>query len=316
MALFARWFPKGAPAGADPAPAQKVAPTTRPGLDGTVATLTPQELEIASFCWWMGTTVRKDTPFGREDERLVQAIDAQLPRLAGDTDLLPRTSTIVSELLACLHEDERTLQQLASRVQRDQDLVVEVMRLAGGAAYRSAGPVRDMDDAIARLGTDGLRRAIARVMLRPLFESRPDTLFGRAAERLWIASETKADACAQLAPQRGVDAFEAFLAGLLHNLGWTAVLRLIDRMTSPNLPIFGVEFLQELAVRRDLCFAQLLRAWKLTPGLEELARDLLRTRSLANARTPLGRVLFEADVATARERVAESRAAKGATPQQ
>jgi HD-like signal output (HDOD) protein len=221
---------------------------------------------------------------------LLTWLDDALRGLHDDPDLVPRARAVIPQLLASLRDEEQSLHALSGRVSRDPSLVVEVIRMANGASVRPEGGVTELPQAIGRLGTEGLRRAIARVLVRPIFETREDTIFGRASTRLWNLSEAKADAALQFAPGARLDRFEAFLAGMLHNTGWTAVLRLLDRRgTGPDA--LSEAMVPALIERRDLFFASLMRSWGLSAGLTELADDIIAADGVAGAQSRMARLL-------------------------
>ena len=119
------------------------------------------------------------------------------------------------------------------------------------------------------IGTQGLRRAIANVVLRPIFDARGDTLSARAAVQIWKDADKKARLCAALAASNGVDPFDGYLAGLLHNSGWTAALRAIDGF-------------QDMVVERDRPGACRRRAATAAPA-RRLVRRLRETWQLSPA---------------------------------
>ena len=148
----------------------------------------------------------------------------------------------------------------------------------------------DLARAVAMIGTAGLRRAIASVVLRPIFEAGGDTLSAKAAVRIWRDADRKARLGAALAGQAGLDPFDGYLAGLLHNAGWTALLRAIDGFEDL---LFGGDDLAHPAVvpellrRRDALFGAIVGPWNLGPAIDRLAEEVGRL-GLDAVRSPLG----------------------------
>jgi len=210
--------------------------------------------------------------------------------------LLSRAPAVIPQLLRLLRQDDASLPAMAQRISADPVLTAEVLRLSRNAFYRTRADPADIEHAIAMLGRDGLHRAIARVVLRPLFDAPSGSLSRRAAARLWEHSTTKASLCASLAVEQGENGFEGYLAGLLHNTGWTVLLRALDGCAGVAPP-FGGSFARQLACRKDVLFAQAVRAWRITPPLSALCDDVLRT-GLEGAGSPLAAALLRADRAT------------------
>ncbi|HYA66597.1 MAG TPA: HDOD domain-containing protein [Burkholderiaceae bacterium] len=250
------------------------------------------ELELHFFEWLIG-----DTPAALDasvEERLLAHVDAVSSSEQLREDLLPRARSVIPELLHSLRDDTRSVRALSARVARDPNLVVEVIRLANAVAYRPDSQVVDLMHAVSRLGTEGLRRAIARVLLKPIFDAQADPLLGRATQRLWQHSELKAGLCLQQAGSVGLDPFESYLAGLMHNVGWTALLRAIDRSPDGVPQHFSCAIILALAPRRERLFALFARSWQLSDALTSLAQEILDV-GLPNARQPLAQLLLYAD---------------------
>ncbi|MBC8055209.1 MAG: hypothetical protein H7Y61_01370, partial [Rhizobiales bacterium] len=92
----------------------------------------------------------------------------------------------------------------------------------------------------------------------------------------------------------GLDPFEGYLAGLMHNIGWTAALRTLDRAEGGPPQHFTRAFVQAFESKRDVFFATLVAPWQITDTLTALATEL-HEASLASATSTLGRALFAAD---------------------
>ena len=235
------------------------------------------------FVGWLldGAAASPGEPGARE-QRLLQRLDGLIESAAGHERLLPRAASVVPQLLACLRDADLALSALSEQVARDVTLVAEVIRLANSAGYRGAAPVTQLDAALRTIGASGLRQAIARVVVRPLFEARAGELAARSASRLWQHTEAKAQRCAALARQARLDPFEGYLLGLVHNASWTVVLREMDREGSGRWQL-GPDFVQALLARRDRLFGVIGLQWRLTEGLAEAAAEVLRHGSIEAA---------------------------------
>lgn len=280
----------GAPAPIASAPGASI-------VEPAAQTLPPVETDIRLplFCWLVGTPSPLDAAMAVDEQRLLLRLDAKLADEAALATLLPRAPSVVPRLMSSLRDDSQSIRALSEQVAKDPLLVAEVTRLANSVLHASHDPVRDLAQAIARLGTAGLRRAIARVVLRPIFDSRADTLTGRSAARLWLHSESKAAECMRLAATAGLDPFEGYLAGLMHNIGWSAGLRAIDQCLGGVVPAhFSHAFVLAFERRRDLFFASIVAPWQITEALTALALESL-AGGLGATRSALGQTLQRAD---------------------
>jgi len=259
-----------------------------------VAPVAQSAWRLPFFAWLVDAGPLLDTSLHNSERRLLAQIDAALASDTARGGLLPRAPAVVPALLSGLRDDSQSAGTLAQRVARDPHLVAEVLRMANSAQARGAAAVLDITEAIHRLGTNGLRRAIARVLLKPIFDGQGESLSARCSARLWMHSEAKADACQHEAAALGLDPFEGYLTGLMHNIGWTALLRAIDRSGGAPPTEFSAAFAQAIERRRESFFALLVLPWQLSDALSALAVELIDS-DIDDVRSPLGQALRAAD---------------------
>ena len=130
---------------------------------------------------------------------------------------------MVPQLIALLRQDDLPIPALAERIGKDPTVAAEVLRMAGSAFFVSQGPVQARPQAIQRLGVEGLQMAISRVVLRPMYLARPGSLTAEVAPRLWEHADVLSRHCADRARAAGLSSFDGYLAGLLHDTGWTVL---------------------------------------------------------------------------------------------
>ncbi|MDH5540826.1 MAG: HDOD domain-containing protein, partial [Rhizobacter sp.] len=240
-------------------------------------------LDLAFFAWIVQSPAGAEGPLGDREHRALQHLDRLVADTRAHSGLLPRAAAMVPQLLARLRADASSLAELSQHVSRDVTLVAEVIRMANSPYYRRPTVVVVLDHAIQVLGVEGLRSAIARVVLKPLIDVRSGELVARSAKRLWEHTDKKAQLCAALARSKGLDPFEAYLLGLVHNAAWNALLRSIDGVQGQQAWRFGAEFVAALGLRRDRLFAVIARQWQLQDSLQQVALDIAQRGLAADA---------------------------------
>jgi HD-like signal output (HDOD) protein len=144
--------------------------------------------------------------------------------------LVPRVPEAIPELLASLNDEDASIAELARQVAQDVVLVAEVIREANSAYYRPIAPVKNVEAAIMMLGQNGLRMLLARVAFRPLINMQANGFAREAAPQVWNQSVSCALAASLMAPGLSTGVFEAYLAGLMQNVGLVVAFRLADRV--------------------------------------------------------------------------------------
>ena len=273
-------------------PPETARPASEPVMDEAASPAV--DLRQRFFEWVIGAAAAPSDTLQHDESLLLAHLDAVLGSDDLRAALLPRAPAVIPQLLNSLRDEGQSATALAQRVMRDPHLVAEVIRMANSAHARADERVADIAQAIGRIGINGLRRAIARVVLKPMFDGSADTLSARCAQRLWQHSDAQAVACQQGAAARGLDPFEGYLTGLMHNVGWTAALRAIDRSKGGAPSRFSRAFVAAFEQRRESFFARLVIPWQLTEGLTALGVALL-DGGLTGARSPLGEALRAAE---------------------
>jgi hypothetical protein len=284
--------PSGDAAAAVTAPAEAAAAET-------VAEPPLAERHLRFFCWLVGLPGAGTGPspcpvIGQMLEQL-DMITASESLRAG---LLPRAPHVVPQLMKTLRDEHYSSADVASRISKDAVLTAEVVRSASSVFERTEDGVEiDLARAVVMIGTQGLRRAIANVVLRPIFDARGDTLSARAATQIWKDADRKARLCAVLAGQAALDPFDGYLAGLLHNSGWTAALRAIDGLAEISVSAADLAYgdvVPQLLMRRDALFGAIVGPWNLSPQVDLLAAEIGAV-GLDAAVSPLAVALRDAD---------------------
>jgi HDOD domain len=240
------------------------------------------------MAWLLGCGLPHEGALTTAEQRALAALDKTLALPTLPDELLPRSAALIPQLLALLRQTDLPVPALAQRVSKDVLLTAEVLRLASSPFYRAQGAVSDLEQAIAMIGVAGVQKVIARVVLKPIFDSAPGPLSARAGSRLWDHAEALAKQTAELAAQANLPAFDGYLAGLLHSSGWTIALRLLDRSTLALPPSHA--FASACADRAHRLFGQAARRWSITPGFNALGQDAM-SHSLAQSTQPLAMAL-------------------------
>ncbi|MDB6000831.1 MAG: hypothetical protein JWP52_2530 [Rhizobacter sp.] len=259
----------------------------------------PPDLHAPLFDWFVGVpppsaAAHAFAPPSAGESRMLSQLGALIAQESARAELLPRAPAVIPQLLNGLRHSTYNAALLAEHVSRDVSLLAEVMRMANSASHRRGDALTDVEQAVSRLGAQGLRQAIARVVLKPMYDAPAGSYSGRSAQRLWEHSEAKAKLCTALATQAGIDPFEGYLAGLVHDVGWAAAFRMLDRADPPLATPFSRAFAGSLAREADRLFGKIAQAWDLHDSVTALARAM-SSSPLAAVRLPLGHVLCEGD---------------------
>ncbi|MGS5085676.1 HDOD domain-containing protein [Hydrogenophaga sp. A37] len=141
---------------------------------------------------------------------------------------LPSLPSAFIAAVKVLSEDNVPASACIEAIERDQALTVRVLRLANSAFYGVPGKVSRIGDAVQMLGVRTVASTLAAVSLRSTLGSL--RCEGFCFDTYWRHTLCTALTARELAKLTSLDAGEAFLLGLLHDVG-----QLVLAMTSPEL---------------------------------------------------------------------------------
>lgn len=182
------------------------------------------------FPWLLGMGEVEVRDLNDDESRRLRALKRVADSDSPDTaELVPRLPSVVPMLLRSLRDRNVSNSQLAEQINQDAVLVAAVLRQVNSAHFRRGAPVKGIEEALTVIGQNGLRMLVASVAFKPLFNLGLGYFTSLAAPRIWELSSSYGVACRHFARHRHVDAFEAFLAGLLQNVGIIVALRVLDQ---------------------------------------------------------------------------------------
>ena len=282
---------------ADTKAAPAAAPDAHPGG-------IPAEIDATYYRWLTASS-------GYDASEAVQtAILDQVRALARDpasaAELVPRVPEVIPQLLRSL-QDEASNAELARQVAQDVVLVAEVIREANSAYYRPMSPVKTVEAALMMLGQNGLRMLLARIAFRPIIKLQTTGFTRLAAPHVWAQSEKCALAASLMAPGLTAGPFEAYLSGLMQNLGLVVGFRLADRLCEENKVPGSSEFGVQLLAEGRLLSGAIAKHWDFPqevadaiahagdPGEENLAQALALGDRIAKLRVLIDSHVIDED---------------------
>lgn len=216
-------------------------------------------------------------------------------------DDLPSLSTVVAEFLDLTRRDFFTAKDFEAVISKDQALVARLLKVANSSMYGRPRSIHSIPEAVVLVGLDQMKRIVFSVSTEGFTRTRLANYAYEPQRGYWMHSTAvglAARAITGVLADKPLHAEEAFVAGLLHDVGKL----IIDDFLDPEPGAREVS-LDEEADAVGLDHAELaeyiLGQWKLPETIVESIRDHHRGLDLAD--TPAGARLLqlaEAIVAT------------------
>lgn len=281
-----------APAVPEPEPAPPAVAEPEPARAAPLIPWRPQvAIDYLFFDWIMGYPgegISMDT-----EQSVLQALYGLLASDLNDAVVVPRVPSVIPQLLASLRNKTISAGEISRHIVKDVVLVGEVINAVNSALYNPADRINSLEKAVMILGEDGLRLLIAKVAFRPIINLNAGQYTRRAAPHIWAQSEKCAVACHQLA--RGIDPFQAFLTGLMKNVGLIIAFRLIDQTCEQPKFKYSPAFYHALTSVAATLSYRIAQRWEF-PAAVVTALQQQAGGSKAPEWTPLGHLLHTADL--------------------
>ncbi len=201
-------------------------------------------------------------------------IDAHLK--AGDIQLPPFDKTAF-QIQQEVTRAEPSIKKVEALIEVDPALTAQVLKMANTAFFRGLSKVETVRDAVVRLGMQEVSNIVLLVTQKKLFQS-TDPYVLDFSEQLWRHSAGAALGSAWLAKRCGYQglANQAFVAGLLHDIGKLFLLTVVAAVRANEYPGFTpsrefvLEVMDSLHTEQGFLLAQ---SWNLPETYGTVAKD-------------------------------------------
>lgn len=181
---------------------------------------------------------------------------------------MPVLPALAAEVIALAADPDVTVSQLSRLVSKEPVIAARVLHLANAAYYAPLQDVTTINGAIIRMGTSAIRNVVVTACLAS--RGVDPTTYGAHGRSLLDHAIGTAYMARLVAEPAGVPPEEAFLAGLLHDIGKLLLLKLAhdyEQWTGSHIAPDEVD--EVVAERHAAIGAEVLRAWRLPPILDE-----------------------------------------------
>lgn len=190
---------------------------------------------------------------------------------------LPPLPRALAEALRVVGHDELPTSACVEAVERDPVLAAHLLRLANSPFYGVPGRIASVADAVRLLGLRTVAGALAAISLRGTLQGLHCRDF--SFESYWRHSLAAAIAARELAARRDCDRDQAFVAGLLHDVGKLMLARFQPELAGRALARAARDKLAphvaertELGLSHDAIGGEVARHWGLPEDIAQAIR--------------------------------------------
>ena len=184
---------------------------------------------------------------------------------------MPMLPALAADVMSLAIDPEISIARIARVIAKDQVLATRVLRLANSAYCAPMQEITTVNDAIVRMGTGPVRN----VVLAVCFTSRLQgaNVYGAQGRELMDHAIGTAYLARLVAEKLNEDADEAFMCGLLHDLGKLLLLKLSRDFIKYGAPTPSTQEIEKVyKERHPEIGARLMKQWQLPEALEHPVR--------------------------------------------
>jgi putative nucleotidyltransferase with HDIG domain len=203
------------------------------------------------------------------DPRVAEAFAQRLEHGSFEVPLLPE---VAANVLSETAREDWSASSVVELLKRDPAMAANLLKLSNSVAFRGAAPVVSLQQAVARLGASNVRQLAVviacetRVFQVPGFEVEVRQTFRHSLAAALAARE--------IARARRANVEDAFLGGLLHDVGWPLLLQvLLDLSKRLEVKPERRSLLATAKAHHAPVARRLAAQWKLPERLSEAMQD-------------------------------------------
>ena len=144
---------------------------------------------------------------------------------------IPSLSTVVSEFLELAGRDFISAKDFEEVISKDQALVARLLKLANSGLYGKPRGVRSVPQAVVLIGLENMKKMVLAVSMEGLTRRRLNNYAYEPSRGYWMHSTAvglAARAVIEFLPNKPMHGHEAFVAGLLHDVGKLVIDNFLD----------------------------------------------------------------------------------------
>ena len=185
---------------------------------------------------------------------------------------LPVFDNVAGKIHREARENKLDADGICKILEADPVLVSEVLRMSNSTFFSGLAEVKDLRAAAVRLGVKQLASVVMSVSRKRMYSASKGPFKARMV-KLWVHGSAMSMASRWIANQAGYKqlADEAFVAGLLHDVGKLSLLRIIEELHKEHaIPLTNE--LVDMTLKQLYCShgADLVQLWKLPESFTHL----------------------------------------------
>ncbi len=198
----------------------------------------------------------------------VSMIEATLIQtLEGGRAALPLLPQVAAQALEIANNADSTVREFSELIMKDPPIAARFLATANSALYSRGQTIRSVHDAVARIGLAASRDLVFQVVYASTMTGMKH--FQSEVQASFRRSVLCGVLCRIAAPLLGLDISDAYLCGLLHDIGESRVYRILDEAKAVPSTEEAAQLVRKYHPRAG---AELAMRWALPDDIVQVCR--------------------------------------------
>ncbi|MCW8933026.1 MAG: HDOD domain-containing protein [Gammaproteobacteria bacterium] len=252
------------------------------------------QLEDRYYQYFIGVNSLLEVDLSSFEINVIKSLEETILEEHSLSKDIPRLPSIVPKLLHLLKTDDFNWKEIADLIASDPVILIEIIKVANSSAYNLKVNEEPLEHIISKIGLLEIRVTIVKVALKPIMLFEGGHFLKHSGTKIWDHAVNTAVACRTLASIYKYDQFDAYLAGILNNLGMVIVVKKMNKIKDFTIAPRSLQFQKKLLNLSKQLSIKIAENWEMRPNIIQALTEQLHS-DVRKIETPLGDIIFEAN---------------------
>jgi HD-like signal output (HDOD) protein len=199
---------------------------------------------------------------------IVATLGAELVETFNDPDYRPPPlPSVALELMSLTNRDDSKIERIVRLLEQDEMLAGGLMRLIGSPLYAGRSPIRTLKEAVVRLGVRTVRDLVFETALSQGVFTLAE--YSETIEQIRRHSTVTAYIARIVCKHAKIDEQNAFLCGLLHDIGFAGLLFAVSNIEAEDSPPL-IQLWPDIDAQHEQASRLVTQLWQLPSEMQEV----------------------------------------------
>jgi HD-like signal output (HDOD) protein len=199
---------------------------------------------------------------------IVATLGAELVETFNDPNYRPPPlPSVALELMSLTNRDDSTIDRIVRLLEQDEMLAGGLMRLIGSPLYAGRSPIRTLKEAVVRLGVRTVRDLVFETALSQGVFTLAE--YSETIEQIRRHSTVTAYIARIVCKHAKMDEENAFLCGLLHDIGFAGLLFAVSNIEAEDSPPL-IQLWPDIDALHEQASRLVTQLWQLPLDMQEV----------------------------------------------